>query len=378
MLYCLAMEETGLDQNSPVENTRQFFSGYGWYPKEVGGGSPTLAVGLAKSQNGVAAYLLKRVGIRKFKEFLEQKCGISAKLNAYPSICLGADEIPLLQMLRAYTMFPGKGIVTEPYYISKIEDKNGNLIKSFVPERKEVVSEISAYKMTQVMEGPVTVGTAKGLKQSLGVKAMGGKTGTTNDNTDMWFIGYTPQLLAGAWVGCDDPFIRYEVGNAFLGGKAAAPIWKIFYAKALADKSLNLRKDTIFSKPQRMSEEAVFDFMTIINDQTPYDGGAGIFQGGGNTDPDGSDYGDYNDSTASGIGGESKAYSDYDDENTNTVPPPPPDTSRKTPAAPPPNNNNPKAVMPPGEKKPGDKEKDKKKDNKPAKPESKPDDYEKK
>jgi penicillin-binding protein 1A len=371
MLYCLAMEETGLDQNSHVENSRQFFPGYGWYPKEVGGGSPTLAVGLAKSQNGVASYLLKRVGIRKFKEFLEKSCGITAKLNAYPSICLGADEIPLIQLIRAYTMFAGKGIVTEPYYIAKIEDKNGNLIKSYVPERKEVVSEISAYKMTQVMEGPVTVGTAKGLKGSVGVKEMGGKTGTTNDNTDMWFMGYTPQLLAGAWVGCDDPFIRYEYGNAFLGGKAAAPIWKNFFVRALNDKTLHLRKDTTFTKPQRMTEEAVLDYMRIINDQTPYDGGdggTGIFQGGGNTD--GSEYNSFEDSVgAEKVGAESDQYAEP--EEGKVTPPVVPDTGKKNlPATP--GKEQPKAVLPPKED--PAKKKDEKKDDK-KKPVEKADDY---
>lgn len=363
MLYCLAMEETGLDQNSHVENAKQFFPGYGWYPAKAGGGSTTLASALAKSLNGVASYLLKRTGIRKFKEFLEST-GITAKLNAYPSICLGADEIPLIQLIRAYTMFAGKGIVTEPYYIAKIEDKNGNLIKSFVPERKEVVSEISAYKMTQVMQGPVTVGTARGLKQSLGIKEMGGKTGTTNDNTDMWFMGYTPQLLAGAWVGCDDPFIRYETGNAFLGGKAAAPIWKNFFAKALNDKTLHLRKDTVFTKPQRMTEEAVLDYMRIINDPTPYDNSEGIFQGGGNND--GSEYNNFEDSvTTESIGPESSnAYDDpidkkpvVTDTGKKNIPPTP---NKNTPAIP--GKEPPKAVMP------GKDDKNKGNNSKPAKP----------
>lgn len=371
LLYLLAMEETGLDQNSAVENNRQYFPGYGWYPKEVGGGTTTLASALAKSQNGVASYLLKRTGIRKFKEFLEN-CGVTAKLNAYPSICLGADEIPLLQLIRTYTLFAGKGIVTEPYYIAKIEDKNGNLIKSFVPERKEVVSEISAYKMTQVMQGPVTVGTAKGLKQSLGIKEMGGKTGTTNDNTDMWFMGYTPQLLAGAWVGCDDPFIRYETGNAFLGGKAAAPIWKNFFARAMNDKSLHLRKDTVFSKPQRMTEEAVLDYMRIINDPTPYDGGGeGYLQGGGNTD--GTEYNTFDDSTGvENIGAESQQQYNEPDEPQVKPAVNPPDTGKRNNNPGTPAKEQPKAVMPVKED-PAKKKNDKKKDEK--KVPTKADDY---
>jgi penicillin-binding protein 1A len=266
MLYGLAVEELSMNASSPVENGAQFFPGHTWYPANYGNkGGTTLATGLAYSYNGVASYLLKKVGINKFKTKLNENYGITSKLNAYPSLCLGADEIPMIQLLRAYTMFPGIGTNTEPYYISKIEDRNGNLLKSFMPERKDVMSEASAYKMTQIMEGPVTKGTAKGLKAGLGLKAMGGKTGTTNDNSDLWFVGYTPQLLAGVWVGCDDRFIRSQNGNAYQGGKAAAPIWKYFFKRVLNDKTLGIRKDMAFQKPASMNAEIISDFETQID-----------------------------------------------------------------------------------------------------------------
>jgi penicillin-binding protein 1A len=108
--------------------------------------------------------------------------------------------------------------------------------------------------MVQMMEGPVTVGTAAGLKDRLGATAMAGKTGTTNDNADFWFMGYTPQLLAGVWVGCDDRFIRIESG-AYMGGTAARPVWEAFFRKVYNDPSLGIRRDAEFAKPADLNNE---------------------------------------------------------------------------------------------------------------------------
>jgi penicillin-binding protein 1A len=265
MLYGLAVENLNLDGNSAVGNGPQQFKGHGWYPNQKNYGGTTLGTGLAYSYNGVAAYLLKQVGVEEFRKALTERYGIKEKLEAYPSICLGADEIPLIQLLRAYTMFPSGGVNTEPIFITKIEDRNGNIIKTYVPERKDVMTEVAAFKMTQIMEGPVTKGTAKGLKAGLGIRALGGKTGTTNDNSDLWFVGYTPQLLAGAWVGCDDRFIRSEYGNAYQGGKAAAPIWRNFFKLAYNDKTLKLKKDSNFIKPQNMLNELATDYQLLID-----------------------------------------------------------------------------------------------------------------
>ncbi len=379
MLYGLNVEE-GLEGSSPVENGPQLFSGHGYYPNQRNYGGTTLANGLAQSYNGVAAYLLRRITIKRFKTFLEKDCGITAKLNAYPSICLGADEIPLIQLLRAYTMFPGSGTNTEPYYITKIEDRNGNLIKSFIPERKDVMSEAAAWKMTQIMEGPVTKGTAKGLKQGLGIKAMGGKTGTTNDNSDLWFVGYTPQYLAGVWVGCDDRFIRTEYGNAFQGGKAAAPIWKYFFRRMINDKTLGFRKDTIFTKPASMNAQSTTDFSSYIEaiPQDQGDGGGTYYQGGGGVDLSGNEYNESTgvDENGNPLGGESDGYEEGGE--TPATPgkpdapvPPKPDTSGKPKAITP--KEQPKATLP--------KKDDKKKDDKPkpktTTPAVKADDYKK-
>ncbi len=151
---------------------------------------------------------------------------------------------------------PGHGFSTKPYFISRIEDRNGNVIKRFdySTNRKEVISEVTAYKMAKMMEGPVTKGTAAGMMQRLGAAEMGGKTGTTNSNADFWFMGYTPQLLAGTWVGCDDRFITIE-SSAYYGGSVARPIWEAFFKKVYADKTLGIDKDAKFAKPAEMETE---------------------------------------------------------------------------------------------------------------------------
>ena len=136
-------------------------------------------------------------------------------------------------------MFPNNGYSTKPVYITRIEDKNGNLLENFSTKTNQVISEASAYTMCKMMQGPVDIGTAAGLRTRLGAAEMGGKTGTTNDNSDAWFLGYTPQLLAGAWIGCDNRFISLEGGLGY-GGRAAMPIWEYFFQKVYADKTLGI------------------------------------------------------------------------------------------------------------------------------------------
>jgi penicillin-binding protein 1A len=192
---------------------------------------------------------MKQVTPEQFSSFLE-RINIPTHIDPYPSIALGACDLSLFEMMWGYSIFPGHGFSTKPSFISRIEDRNGNVIKrfDFGANRKDAVNEIAAYQMVKMMEGPVTVGTAAGLMQRLGAKEMGGKTGTTNNNADFWFMGFTPQLLAGTWVGSDDRFIQIE-SAAFYGGTAARPIWEAFFKKVYADKSLGIQKDAEFVKP---------------------------------------------------------------------------------------------------------------------------------
>ncbi|HLK28988.1 MAG TPA: transglycosylase domain-containing protein [Puia sp.] len=280
-LYSLAMEEAGFNPQTQVENTAQYFPGSGMVPAKGlckgNGAMVSMASALAYSLNCASAYIIKQVGPQRFADFIKQ-INIPTKVEPYPSIALGTCEISLFEMMWGYSMFSGGGFDTKPYYISRIEDKNGNVLERFEPQRKEVISQGTAYTMSRMMQGAADIGTASGLRSRLGVAEMGAKTGTTNDNSDAWFFGYTPQLLAGVWIGCDDRFIRLESGLGY-GGRAALPIWEYFFQKAFADKTLGLDKQIKFVQPENLKES--FDY-NIILDKTPPPGAEGIDAGNGN------------------------------------------------------------------------------------------------
>ncbi|MEO6914774.1 MAG: transglycosylase domain-containing protein [Chitinophagaceae bacterium] len=280
-LYCEALEEAGFTPETQCEQTAQYFEGFGWVPNKDKGrvGTRTMASGLTWSVNEVSAYIMKQVTPKRFVDFLK-RINIQTKVEPYPSIALGACDLSLYEMLWGYTMFPNSGYSTKPLYISRIEDKNGNILESFATQSNQVISEASSYTMCKMMQGPVDIGTAAGLRSRLGAAEMGGKTGTTNDNSDAWFIGYSPQLLAGSWIGCDDRFIRLAGGLGF-GGKAAMPIYEYFFQKVYGDKTLGIEKDVKFIKPESIKNDAMFDYMNM-NDQAPPPGAEGTDQGNGN------------------------------------------------------------------------------------------------
>ncbi len=235
-LYSLAIEDFNFTPETECEATQQYFPKYhGYVPAKNSGrtGTRTMATGLAWPINEVAAYIMKSFGDdgpQRFSDFIKQ-INIPTKVTPYPSLALGACELSLWEMLWGYTRCsPSGGFSTKPYYMSRIEDKNGNVLARFDTERKEVLSQATAYTMVRMMQGPVDFGTAAGLRDRLGVSEMGGKTGTTNDNSDAWYMGYTPQLMAGAWIGCDDRFIHLEGGLGY-GAQAARPIWEYFFSK---------------------------------------------------------------------------------------------------------------------------------------------------
>lgn len=282
-LYALAVEEYGFTPETQCEATSQYFPGSGWVPANDRGrtGTRSLASGLTWSINEVAAYLIKQTTPKRFAEFISQ-INIPTKVQPYPSISLGTCDLSLFEMMWGYTMFPGGGFSTKPIYITRIEDKNGNVLERFDTQRKEVISQTTAYTMARMMQGPVDIGTAAGLRARLGVAEMGGKTGTTNDNSDAWFIGFTPQLAAGVWIGCDNRFIRLD-GGLGQGGQAARPIWEYFYKKVFEDKTLGLDKQAKFVQPENMKSEMLYDYMNI-QDQSPPPGAEGQDEGNGAAD----------------------------------------------------------------------------------------------
>jgi penicillin-binding protein 1A len=282
-LYGLAIEDFGFTPQTQCEAIQQYFPGYGYVPAKANpkvSGTRTMADGLAHSTNEVAAYIMKQFGPdgpRRFAEFLHQT-GIPTTVEPYPSLALGACELSVYEMLWGYTIFPSGGISTQPFYITRIEDKEGNTVARFPNTHKEVLSQSTAYIMTRMMQGPVDYGTAAGLRQRLGLAEMGGKTGTTNDNSDFWFMGYTPQLMAGVWVGCDDRFIHLE-DRQNDGGHVARPIWEYFFNKILADNTLGLSRQAIFVKPDSLKPGVNYDYKV---EKSASPGAQGADQGNGN------------------------------------------------------------------------------------------------
>jgi penicillin-binding protein 1A len=270
LLYCLAVDK-GFSPCGTLSTGAQQFSGAKTAYNAGGSktGSLPMSTALALSINNAALFLLNQVGIEPFVDFAK-KCGIESDMDPYPSVALGVSAISLYEMLQAYTMFPAGGVNTEPFFISRIEDKNGNLLKTFAPKQKEIISPQTAFKMVRMMQGVVDRGTAQRIRRYGLYGDIAGKTGTTNKQADAWFIGYTPQLLAGTWVGCDDRFLRFNSEAQGQGSAAALPIWINFFHKVFNDRSLEIKQDVRFKAPVPFSDCSGYNANTIAdpNDTT--------------------------------------------------------------------------------------------------------------
>jgi penicillin-binding protein 1A len=277
LLYGLAINDGGFTPSTPVEDVQQNFEGFGPVPAtnaSCSNQTMPMAEALAQSRNCATAYIMKNMGNKgndaavRFVNFLKT-CGVTTNIEPVPAICLGSGEISLYEMVQAYSMFPAGGFSVKPMYITRIEDKNGNPIQTFTSERKEVISASTAYNVITMMQGVINHGTGKRTASyGINIANVAGKTGTTNDNSDAWFMGYTPQLLCGVWTGCDDRFIRFSSTSVGQGSSVALPVWAYFYANCLKDKSTGLDSKHLFVKPQGM-------VMDTIPDWTKKDVGSG-------------------------------------------------------------------------------------------------------
>lgn len=232
----------------------------------TGKGGP-MAICLAYSYNPGAVFLINQLGVQRTVDFAKQ-CGIESKIPPVPSIALGSADISLIEMVRAYTMFPGRGFNVKPIFISRIEDRNGNVLATFATKGEEVISEADAYVMTKMMQGVVDFGTGRAMRGAYGISSeMAGKTGTTNDNADGWFIGFTPQLLAGVWVGADDPFLRLL--NTTGGAQMAMPAYAYFFQELYKDNALNIDREAKFVIPETIRNEAIYDYQALTGGEQP-------------------------------------------------------------------------------------------------------------
>ena len=260
-IYTLAVQEAGYTPETSVPGGSLTLGG-----KMISGSGGSLANCLAFSKNIAAWRLIGQIGVTRTLEFAKN-IGIKSALPPYYSIGLGAAEIPMLEMLQGYTMFPNKGYNTMPVLITRIEDKNGNILQEFSTETKQIITEQDAYTMIKLMQGVVKIGTGRSLNSYDIPAEKAGKTGTTNDNTDGWFLGYTPELLAGTWVGCDDPFIRIYQGTSG-GNEMALPKWGYFMNKVYADKKLPYGNMLQFTEPSSLANDPVYadvNFENLVN-----------------------------------------------------------------------------------------------------------------
>jgi penicillin-binding protein 1A len=237
-----------------VENVPYTVTGYGepWTPRGYGSipGYLTLRKALANSQNYITAWVMQQVGPTAVATLIK-RMGITSDVPPYPSIALGSFEASVYDMVGAYGAFVNHGIWTEPIYLTRIEDKNGNVLYERKPKVVQALNEQTAYVMTYMLKGVVEQGTGVRLRYKYGLtNPIGGKTGTTNDNSDGWFMGLTPQLVAGIWTGCEDRAIHFRSTNLGEGANTALPIFALFMKKVYADASLGIKKNVDFAPPK--------------------------------------------------------------------------------------------------------------------------------
>jgi len=215
-----------------------------WSPKNSDnkeGGMMTLRMGLANSVNLITAYMMKQVGPQAVVN-VAKKMGITSDIPPYPSICLGTPDVTLYEMVGAYSTYANKGVWTEPVYITRIEDKNGNVLFEKLPRKVDALSEQTAYLMLYMMKGVIDKGTGLRLRgpRYRFTQPIAGKTGTTQDNSDGWFIGVTPDLVSGVWTGGEDRTIRFRSTNLGEGANTALPIWALYMKKVYANPELKI------------------------------------------------------------------------------------------------------------------------------------------
>lgn len=251
ILYSLALDN-GFSPCTMIPNTAvtMHYQGQVWQPRNSSksGGELSLKSCLAISSNNCAAYLMKQIGPKPLVD-LSHRMGITTNIPVVPSIALGAADISVFEMVTAYSAFVNLGMTTRPNFLMHIDDNNGNVIQHFITERTEVLSEQTAYVTLDLMRGPVSPGGTAARARTYINTDIAGKTGTTNNNTDGWFIGSSPQLLTGVWVGCDDPILRFRELAFGQGGRMAMPIWGLFYKKLYEDNSLGFDINARFRLP---------------------------------------------------------------------------------------------------------------------------------
>lgn len=254
-LYSLAMEN-GFSPCSLAPNVQTTYTvaGQPWTPRNGShsryGEMVTLKWGLAQSNNWISAYLMSQLSPQQFVGLLHEYGIANPQIHPSMALCLGPCDVSVAEMVSAYTAFVNKGIRTAPLFVTRIEDNNGTVLAEFQPRMNEVISEESSYKMLVLLQGVTRGGTASRLRYKYKLEGeIGAKTGTTNRNSDAWFMGFTPSLVSGAWVGGEDRDIHFNSMQRGQGAAAALPIWAIYMKKVYADRSLGYDPGEHFQLP---------------------------------------------------------------------------------------------------------------------------------
>ena len=255
-LYSLAMENgfSPCDETRNVEGTYFDENGIAWTPRNSSkkhyGDIVTLKWGLANSNNWISAYLMSKLNPYELVRLIHSFGVLNKEIQPTISLCLGPCEISVGEMVSAYTAFVNKGIRTAPLFVTRIEDNDGNVLATFSPQVNEVISESSAYKMLVMLRAVINEGTGGRIRRLYNITAdMGGKTGTTNNNSDGWFMGFTPHLVSGCWVGGEERDIHFDRMADGQGASMALPIWGIYMNKVYADKALGYSQKDTFDIP---------------------------------------------------------------------------------------------------------------------------------
>ncbi len=251
-LYTLAMSEgfKPTDRTLNVEQRVVTETGQIWSPRNVStariGESVTLEWGLANSNNWISAYLMKNLSPYAFVRLL-RSFGMRGQIDPVVSLALGSCEVSLEEMVSAYSSFANKGIRVSPLYVTRIEDNHGNVVANFVPEMNEVFNEETADKMLNMLRGVIDGGTGSRVRFRYGFKGeIGGKTGTTQNNSDGWFMGFVPNLVAGVWVGGEDRSIHFDYTTDGQGANMSLPVWALFMKKVYANPALGISESDRF------------------------------------------------------------------------------------------------------------------------------------
>ena len=255
-LYSLAMIEgiSPCDQMLHVQQQLRDENGRLWVPRNASakriGEMVTIQWGLQNSDNWVTAYLMSKLSPYTFVRLLHS-FGLKNEIDPVISVCLGTPDVSVGEMVGAYTVFANKGIRVEPLYVTRIEDAYGNTIANFTPQMSEVLTEDASYKMLHMLKSVIDGGTGGRIRFRYGIKApMGGKTGTTQNNSDGWFMGFTPSLVSGCWVGGEDRSIHFDRLAEGQGASMALPIYGLYMQKVYADKTLGYSQEEDFDIPE--------------------------------------------------------------------------------------------------------------------------------